>query len=35
VANGIYTVTGVKLSKLQRGMNIVVRNGKAQKILVK
>jgi hypothetical protein len=35
VANGIYTITGVKVSKLQRGMNIVVRNGKAQKILVK
>ena len=35
VADGIYTITGMKTTKLQRGMNIVVRNGKAQKILVK
>lgn len=33
--NGIYTLTGVKTAKLQRGLNIVIRNGKAQKILVK
>ena len=35
VADGIYTLTGVKAQQLQRGLNIVVRNGKAQKILVK
>ena len=35
VANGIYTVTGVKVNKLQRGLNIIVNNGKAQKVLVK
>jgi hypothetical protein len=34
-ADGIYTLTGVKADKLQRGINIVVRNGKVQKVLVK
>ncbi len=32
---GIYTLTGVKANKLQRGLNIVVRNGKAVKVMVK
>ena len=35
VADGIYTIAGVKTGKLQRGLNIVVRNGKALKIMVK
>ncbi|MCR4919044.1 MAG: hypothetical protein K5928_04415 [Prevotella sp.] len=35
VAEGIYSLNGTKLSQMQRGLNIVVRNGKAQKILVK
>jgi hypothetical protein len=35
VADGIYTVAGVKTGKLQRGLNIVVRNGKAMKIMMK
>ncbi len=34
-AEGIYSLNGQKLSQLQRGLNIVVRNGKAMKILVK
>lgn len=34
-AEGIYTISGAKVNKLQRGLNIVVRNGKATKILVK
>ena len=33
--DGIYTLTGVKTNKLQRGLNIVIRNGKAQKVLIK
>lgn len=33
--DGIYTLTGVKAAKLQHGLNIVIRNGKAQKVLVK
>ena len=33
--DGIFTLTGVKADKLQRGINIVVRNGKVQKVLVK
>ena len=33
--DGIYTLTGVKADKMQRGLNIVVRNGKVQKVLVK
>ncbi len=32
---GIYTLSGAKVNKLQRGLNIVVRNGKAIKVLVK
>ena len=32
---GIYTMTGVRANKLQRGMNIVIRNGKAMKVFVK
>jgi hypothetical protein len=32
---GIYTLTGVKANKLQRGMNIIIRNGKATKVFVK
>ena len=32
---GIYTINGVRTNKLQRGLNIVIRNGKAQKIFVK
>ena len=35
VIEGIYTLTGAKVNKLQRGVNIVVRNGKAMKVLVK
>jgi hypothetical protein len=35
VADGIYTLTGVKANQLQRGLNIVVRNGKAMKVMVK
>jgi hypothetical protein len=35
VADGIYSIAGVKTGKLQRGLNIVVRNGKALKIMVK
>ena len=33
--DGIYTVNGVRTNKLQRGLNVVVRNGKAMKIMVK
>ena len=33
--DGIYTVSGVRTNKLQRGLNIVIRIGKAQKIFVK
>ena len=33
--DGIYTVNGMRTSKLQRGLNIVVRDGKAMKIMVK
>jgi len=32
---GIFTLNGVRTNKLQRGLNIVIRNGKAQKIFVK
>lgn len=32
---GIYTMSGVRANKLQRGMNIVIRNGKAMKVFVK
>jgi hypothetical protein len=34
-ASGIFTITGVKTNQLQRGLNIIVRNGKAMKVLVK
>ena len=34
-ADGIYTISGVKQAKMQRGLNIIVRGGKAQKVLVK
>ena len=33
--DGIYTVNGMRTNKLQRGLNIVVRDGKAMKIMVK
>lgn len=33
--DGIYTLNGVRTAKLQRGLNIVVRNGKAMKVIVK
>ncbi|MCK8622062.1 hypothetical protein [Prevotella sp. E13-27] len=32
---GIFTLTGAKVSKMQRGLNIIVRNGKATKVIVK
>ena len=35
IADGIYTMTGMKANQLQRGLNIVVRNGKTLKVLVK
>ncbi|MBR1469627.1 MAG: hypothetical protein IJ605_05920, partial [Prevotella sp.] len=35
VVDGIYTIDGRKAEKLQKGMNIVVRDGKARKIMVK
>jgi hypothetical protein len=34
-AEGIYTIGGQRMARLQRGLNIVVRNGKAVKIFVK
>jgi len=34
-ANGIYSLTGVRMNQMQRGLNIVVRDGKALKVLVK
>ena len=33
--DGIYTITGMKAQKLQRGLNIIVRNGSVRKVLVK
>jgi hypothetical protein len=33
--DGIYTIMGVKAQKMQRGLNIIVRNGKAMKVMVK
>lgn len=33
--DGIYTISGVKTARLQRGLNIIVRGGKALKVLVK
>lgn len=35
VADGIYTLTGVKTSGLQHGLNIIVNNGRARKVMVK
>lgn len=32
---GIYTPSGVKIAKLQRGLNIIVSGDKAQKVMVK
>lgn len=34
-ADGIYTIAGTRMQQLQRGLNIVVANGKARKVLVK
>ena len=34
-ADGIYTLTGAKVGKLQRGVNVVITDGKARKVLVK
>lgn len=34
-ADGIYSLTGVKSAKMQRGINIVVVDGKARKVIVK
>ena len=33
--DGIYTISGARVNGLQRGLNIVVSNGKAMKVLVK
>jgi hypothetical protein len=33
--DAIYTATGVKVNSLQKGLNIVVKNGKSYKIFVK
>jgi hypothetical protein len=33
--DGIYTIMGVKAQKMHRGLNIIVRNGKAMKVMVK
>ena len=35
VTDGIYTLSGVKLQKLQRGLNIVIVNGQPRKVMVK
>ncbi len=35
VADGIYTLSGVKTNRLQRGMNIIVTNGQVRKLMVK
>ena len=35
VADGIYTLSGVKVNRLQHGLNIVVSNGQARKLMVK
>ena len=35
LSDGIYTLTGVKSGRLQRGVNIIISGGKAQKVLVK
>ena len=34
-ADGIYQLNGVRTDKLQRGVNIVVKNGKAVKVVKK
>ena len=34
-ADGIYTIAGTRMQQLQRGLNIVVTNGKARKVIVK
>lgn len=33
--DGIYTIAGLKTQKLQRGLNIIVRNGNVRKVIVK
>ena len=35
IDNGIYTLSGVKTGKPVRGLNIIIRNGKAHKVIVK
>ena len=35
IADGIYTLSGVKTNSLQRGINIVITNGKVRKVMVK
>ena len=35
VVDGIYTLNGQKVAKMQRGLNIVIQNGKAVKVMVK
>lgn len=35
MADGIYTLSGTKVSKLQRGVNIIITNGNARKVMVK
>jgi len=35
VADGIYTLSGVKINQLQHGLNIVVSNGRVSKVMVK
>lgn len=34
-ADGIYSISGVRTNMLQKGLNIVVRDGKAMKVMVK
>ncbi len=34
-ADGIYTVSGLKVNKLVKGVNIVVKDGKATKVVKK
>lgn len=35
IADGIYTISGIRTNTLQRGVNIVVNNGKVRKVAVK
>ena len=35
VADGIYTLSGVKVNSLQRGVNIIITNGNVRKVMVK